>query len=56
MLDCFGKFVTAWQRLALFTLLLLRLPFVPLKFQALLTLFRRANHLLTESWTDLMLA
>jgi len=42
--------------LALFTLLLLRLPLLPLKFQALLALFRRANHLLTESRADLMLA
>jgi len=42
--------------LALFTLLLFRLPFVELKFQALLALFRRANHRLTENWADLVLA
>jgi hypothetical protein len=40
--------VTALQRFALLTLLLLRLPLLPLKFQALLALFRRANHLLAE--------
>ena len=39
-----GKIATACERIALFTLLLLRLPFQPLKFHALLALYLSANH------------
>lgn len=38
-----GKIATAWQRFALLTLLLLRLPLLPLKIQALLTLYLCAH-------------
>lgn len=53
-----GKFATACERLLLFTLLLLRLPFVPLKLRALLALYLCENqrfvrselHILTVGW------